>query len=190
MGHMQWNYAYETLALCTPMAFDCGRLCGARCCENEAGILDATNATNATSTTDSGMYLFPGEQERFPGADWYTVQTVLPPVSLEAGSCKDPPKPVLADMLVCTGSCPRAERPFACRIFPLTPYIPRNGGLVVRMDPRGHEICPIHKSSELLPAFVQAVQAACEAVAQLPDTYAFMWHLSRMLDDVYGLHWT
>lgn len=81
----------------TPLKADCGRLCGAACClPGEDG--EAV-----------GMLLFPGEAALYESASW----AQLLPAHYRLG---DEP----GQLLVCGGHCPRAERPLACRVFPLT----------------------------------------------------------------------
>ena len=83
--------ARELLADVTPLKTDCGKVCGARCCR-------------PLEAEETGMLLFPGEEEAYRGkADWTLRGTA-------AGT-----------IAICSGSCERDERPLACRIFPLLP---------------------------------------------------------------------
>lgn len=81
--------ARELLRDVTPMQADCGKLCGAACCQPEE---DGAN----------GMLLFPGEERYYVGADWCRL--------IPHGS---------THLLICEGRCPREHRPLACRMFPL-----------------------------------------------------------------------
>ena len=47
-------------------------------------------------------------------------------------------------VLICSGSCERIFRPFACRIFPYYASIDRNTEKIrLRIDPRGALVCPV-----------------------------------------------
>ena len=85
--------AREKLKSVTPLKRDCGRVCGAACCrspENE----------------ETGMLLFPGEEEAYRGKEGWTIRETA-----------------MGPMAVCPGHCDRDERPLACRLFPLLPVI-------------------------------------------------------------------
>ena len=89
--------AREILRDVTPLKSDCGRICGARCCQS----LEAE---------ESGMLLFPGEEEAYRDkAGWILRDT-------SAGL-----------LVICPGRCRREERPLACRLFPLLPVIRESG---------------------------------------------------------------
>lgn len=47
------------------------------------------------------------------------------------------------DFMVCKGICVRKERPLACRIFPLLPYLDSRGSLKIIHDPRARYLCPL-----------------------------------------------
>ena len=90
--------AREKLKSVTPLKRDCGRVCGAACCrspENE----------------ETGMLLFPGEEEAYRGKEGWTIRETA-----------------MGPMAVCPGHCDRDERPLACRLFPLLPVIREDGG--------------------------------------------------------------
>jgi len=81
--------ARELLENVTPMKTDCGKICGAACCQPDEEDLN-------------GMLLFPGEERYYQEADWCRL--------IPHGS---------THLLICQGRCPREHRPLACRIFPL-----------------------------------------------------------------------
>ncbi len=116
---------YRMFDHCTPLRVDCGELCGSACCKGD----------------DCGMYLFPGEEE---------VYKLLPPerISVEKSdfSYTDNGITHYVPLAMCSGSCDRYERPLACRIFPLTPYIDGSGQLTVIIDPRAKRLCPLAKA--------------------------------------------
>lgn len=122
------NTAYVYLQLyklfddLTPLPVDCGMLCKKACCGG----------------SDSGMYLFPGEQEVF---------NLLNPswAKLERSDFKytHNKKNYFLPICFCNGNCDRFQRPLACRIFPLTPILDENKKLKIITDPRAKSICPL-----------------------------------------------
>lgn len=90
----EWGALEEARTLLadqTPLKADCGRICGAACCQSEGA-------------GDNGMLLYPGEEAYYREAPWAR----LIPEERTGGF-----------RLVCRGWCPRENRPLACRIFPL-----------------------------------------------------------------------
>ena len=85
------------------------------------------------SQPDMGMLLLPGEAELLKDQPGYRLEQ-LPDGYL----------------LICSGSCLREWRPFACRIFPLFPLVtPKENhrpGIRLIYDPRGRQICPLAAS--------------------------------------------
>lgn len=110
------NKAYEYLESITPLSYDCGKICGGRCCKGGE---------------NDGMLLFPGEESYFRNRDGFTVRT-------------DPATGY--DEVICSGNCARADRPLACRIFPLFIYaVEKNGKIFlgIASDTRAHGVCPL-----------------------------------------------
>ncbi len=143
--------ARELLAEKTPLKTDCGKVCGARCCRSLEG-------------EETGMLLFPGEEEAYLGRpDWKVRKT--------AGGL----------LAVCPGRCERTERPLACRIFPALPVI-RDGEVKVAADQRAMAVCPLLKQGlkGMDPAFIEAVREAGKALAAVPRQRAF---LERMMEE-------
>ncbi len=106
----------------TPLPADCGKLCGSACCEGD----------------DAGMYLFPGEASVYKllNPNWCKLEKS--DFTYEyGGKTKNVP------LLICCGECDRYQRPLACRIFPLTPYVGKNGRLEIMIDPRAKSLCPL-----------------------------------------------
>ena len=138
--------AWAALGNLTPMAQDCGALCGAACCQPDAD-------------GQGGVHLVPGEGALLRDANWGRV---VPST--------------LAPMLVCEGPCDRDRRPLGCRIFPLTPVRGRDGRWTVRMDARARAMCPLTRGGlrGLDPAFVRAARDALRAVAEDPEGDAFL----------------
>ncbi len=129
----------------TPLHQDCGALCEAACCRPDAD-------------GQGGVYLFPGEESLFRGADWMRIE----------------PSP-FAPVLICEGTCDRERRPLGCRIFPLTP-VRGEKGWTVRVDARARAMCPLARSGirGLDPAFVRAVRRAIRIIAADSSGEAFL----------------
>ena len=128
--------ARELLDSVTPLKRDCGRFCGAACCRPMEG-------------EETGMILFPGEEEEYEGrAGWKLKET-------ERGI-----------LLICDGKCRREERPLACRLFPLIPAAGKNGIRAV-VDQRAVTVCPLARQGmrAMNPAFEDAVRRAGELLA-------------------------
>lgn len=156
---------YRLFDKTTPLKFDCGKLCNSACCEGD----------------ESGMYLFPGEDSvyRLLNCDWATIEKSDFTYS-HNGKTKNVP------LLVCKGKCDRYERPLACRIFPLTPYVGKDGKLQVIMDPRAKSVCPIAKEldmDELPEAFSKRVKKAFLPLMKNAEFRAFMKTYSEYLDE-------
>ena len=116
----------------TPLKQDCGRICGAACCQGEEDRI-------------TGMVLFPEEYQLYP-----TLPDGWEILPFKVGSR-------FCQMLVCDGTCDRNMRPLSCRMFPLLPT--RKGAV---MDRRGWAICPLLESGKkgLNPDFNWAVKQA------------------------------
>ncbi len=165
------NSAYVYLQLyrlfdnVTPVPVDCGQLCSKACCKGD----------------DSGMFLFPGEQKVFSllSPDWIRIENTDFKYTYNGKNYNTP-------IALCSGSCDRYQRPLACRIFPLTPYINKDGVLEIITDPRGKGICPMAKAfyiADFNPAFVRNVKKAFTLLAKNKQFYAFLQEFSRYLDE-------
>ena len=140
---------YAVIADATPLQDDCGRLCGAACCQpDEDGR--------------GGVCLLPGEEDLLSGVSW---------ADIVHEAMMDRP------MLVCRAACDRSKRPFLCRVFPLCP-VPSEKGWGVRIDARAAAVCPLaHKGVRALdPAFVRGCVRAARLIAGDPDGEAFLQH--------------
>ena len=128
--------ARELLDALTPLKTDCGRLCGGACCQGDE---------------QTGMLLFPGEEALYAGCGFARVLDADFTLGGEA-----------ARLLVCRGTCPRGERPLACRLFPLFLRFDTQGAQRVALDPRASAVCPLtdYGMSALDGAFVAAAQRA------------------------------
>lgn len=127
------------------------------------------------------MYLFPGEESVYKllSPDWAKVEKSDFTYEF-SGKTKNVP------LLVCGGRCDRFERPLACRIFPLTPHLDKDGKLEIIMDPRAKSICPISREldiDELSPGFEKRVKKAFLPLMKNPEFRAFMKVYSEYLDE-------
>ena len=138
--------AREIMASVTPLRRDCGRYCGAACCE-------------ADEDGQGGMLLFPGEEMLYdPLPEGFTL--------LQDDAVKED-----ALLLSCEGYCDREERPLSCMLFPLLPS--RDGPV---MDRRGWAVCPLMQSGigGLHQEFVEAVRQAGDILYACGETAAFL----------------
>ncbi len=128
MGKKLYEQLRRILGGLTPMKSDCGLLCGKKCCSvREEG---------------QGMYLFPGEESMYPeGSHWYSVEQSEEEVQHFTGK-----RPFI---LRCNGSCPREERPMACRIFPVAPYLTAAGELEIVLDDDALFLCPLVRQKNI-----------------------------------------
>lgn len=157
--------AYELFENVTPIKADCGSLCGKACCKDDEDEV-------------SGMYLFPEENIMFrelpEGFSLYDTD-----FEYDYGR--------YADLITCKGSCDRSRRPLSCRIFPLAPYINKDGKLEIIIDPRGRSMCPMAKTmevSEFDQDFTEAVRRCFNMLIKNRQIRLFVEELSRQFDDL------
>ncbi len=153
--------ARELLADVTPLKTDCGKVCGAKCCRS-------------LEDEETGMLLFPGEEEAYLEKEGWTVR--------ETGA---------GLLAVCPGTCDRNERPLACRIFPLLPVI-RDGTVKVAADLRARAVCPLLRQGirGMDPAFTEAVREAGRLLAEDPEQRRFLEMLTEEQDELKTLRET
>ena len=165
------NTAYVYLQLyklfddSTPLPADCGALCGKACCDGE----------------DSGMYLFPGEKKVFAllNPAWVRIER-----SEFKYTYNDVEKPV--HIAFCDGACDRFQRPLACRIFPLTPYLDQAEQLHIMIDPRAKPVCPLSAGLDIAQfdgGFVRNVKKTFILLCKNREFKAFLKAYSAYLDD-------
>lgn len=150
--------ARRLLADETPLKTDCGRLCAHACCHSLPG-------------EETGMLLFPGEEETVRDNPGWIL------------------RPSAAGLLViCPGTCERTMRPLSCRLFPLLPVI-REGGIRVETDLRAKAVCPLSRQRRdaLSPAFVRAVASAGECLLRSPVQRAFLERMTHEQDALRAL---
>lgn len=155
MDDVLWT-AREKLKDVTPLKRDCGRVCGARCCKPLEG-------------EETGMLLFPGEEEVYAGKPGWTLRDTA-----------------MGRMVVCPGRCDRPERPLACRLFPLLPVPGEDGGIRVWVDLRARVVCPLARQGieSMDPAFILAVREAGECLAADAEQAAFLRTLSAEQEEL------
>lgn len=127
------------------------------------------------------MYLFPGEEnvQKILNSPWAKIEKSDFYYEY-AGKRKNVP------LLVCDGACNRYERPLACRIFPLTPYLSEKGELEIIMDPRAKSICPVSReleADELELKFIRNVRKAFLLLMKNKEFRAYMKAYSEYIDD-------
>lgn len=140
MDIKKWENLYRMMMDLTPLEVDCGSLCSKKCC--------------STRNARPGVCLFPGEEVMFEKeAGWFKIEEHPAGEEHFTGA-----KPLF---LNCRGSCPREKRPLACRLFPLAPYLDRQGRLEIIFDGDALFICPLVRlkgPEDLAPAFVEQVR--------------------------------
>lgn len=156
---------YRLFDKVTPIAADCGRLCGARCCRGN----------------DCGMYLFPGEERvfRLLSPEWASLEKSDFSYEIDGKEKKVP-------ILFCNGSCDRYQRPLACRIFPLTPYINGDKKVEIIIDPRARSMCPLAKTLEISDfdrRFVKNVKKAFALLTKNREITEYLKRYSEYIDD-------
>lgn len=142
--------AREALADVTPLLRDCGGLCGGACCQPDCD-------------GRGGMLLFLGEEALY--GKMPEGFSVLPDRSLGDTGL----------ILFCGGVCERAERPLACRIFPLA-FGEREGRPTVFPDPRAWPLCPLMPSGTegLSERFVSAAEKVAAILWEDPLQRGFI----------------
>jgi len=144
----------------TPLITDCGRICGHICC--------------SVSDAGEGMYLFPYERVMF-GKN--TPFAKVCECDFVAGG-------KAVDFLTCDGRCERDARPLACRIFPLVPYVTKEGELKVIFDPRAVGFCPL-ENKKITRKFKKQVRNVALLLFKVSDTREFLIAQSRLIDEYY-----
>lgn len=148
-----------------PIKGDCGTLCEKACCDGE----------------DGGMYLFPKEESVFEllKPQWARIEKSDFTYEYK-GKTKNVP------ILFCDGVCDRYQRPLACRIFPLTPYLDEDGKLEIIVDPRAKSVCPLsHELSvdEFDYKYVKNIKKAFTLLIKNDEFRAYMRRYSEYIDE-------
>jgi hypothetical protein len=88
-------------------------------------------------------------------------------------------------LLVCKGWCRRQTRPLSCRIYPLAPYLDKEGNLSIIPDPRASYRCPIlpnDMAKVIDPRFYLAVEDVFQCLLNMEGFRPMLEVFSRMLD--------
>lgn len=115
---------------------------------------------------NTGMRLFPFEESSLP--------------------VKELPNGVR--LVVCSGTCNRAERPLACKIFPFFPTVDEKGRVFVEADLRGKRLCPlITHSDEIIfdKRFFKALIKVGKILSKDPACLEFLREATEEID-TYG----
>lgn len=162
--------ARALLADITPLAFDCGTLCGHKCCTDFG--------------PNEGIYLLPGELPMFDGTEDFTSWQFHRTDEYEFAPTWEERYDALP-FLQCTKLCDREKRPFECRTYPLMPYLHPDGRLEMRFSFLADGICPLperYELSELQPAFVRACTDAWAILIQDAAMREHVQWLSQQFD--------
>ena len=156
---------YRLFDKATPISADCGKLCDKRCCRGE----------------DAGMYLFPGEERVFKllSPEWAKTE--------KSDFCYDfNGRKKNVPILFCNGRCDRYQRPLACRIFPLTPYINNEKKTEIIIDARAKAMCPLAKTLDIADfdrKFVSNVKKAFSVLTKNREIAEYLDCYSRYIDE-------
>ena len=158
---------YKLFDTVTPIEVDCGQLCGSACCQGD----------------DSGMFLFPGEEAVYEllEPEWIEIEQSDFTYNYNG-------KEYAVPIAMCGGECDRFERPLACRIFPLTPYINNSGKREIIIDPRAKGVCRLaqgFKEEDFSPAFVKNVERTFKLLCKNKRVRAFLTDYSRYLEEFF-----
>lgn len=153
--------AYERLYHKTPLGFyNCGRLCDGLCCRGD----------------EQGMWLFPYEEEYFRGKEGFEICET-------EGNYGYP-------MVICSGECNRAERPLACRIFPLFPLVTEDDGKIqikIIFDPRAG-MCPLVRENKAVDAsFIKEIYKSTRCLIRDEKILEYLKAVSAELTEIIEL---
>lgn len=141
---------YRLLNRVSPLADDCGRLCGALCCQPPG------ESDNPEEDFQLGIYLLPGEEKIFTkkenwllwSYDWAEDYDFPPSWHGKVWfvRCTTPPH------------CRREKRPLQCRFYPLQPDLDEQDRLqMILSTEKTPYTCPLIRSKlPLQPAFLHA----------------------------------
>lgn len=121
------------------------------------------------SADSIGMLLLPGEEKLLANGEFAIVPA-------DNGN-----------LLTCNGNCRRETRPFACRVFPLFPYVGEDGLVRTVYDPRSFRLCPLTRNCahvRLRRDFVRAVRRAGSLLMRDPACATFLRAQSREINEL------
>lgn len=120
--------------------------------KSDCGVLCDAACCKGDETT--GMRLFPNEE------------CAINTIDAENGR-----------LCICSGSCNRAERPLACRIFPLFPVLHSDGHISAEIDPRALRLCPLVENCDKVKFnkdFIRAVRKVGRLLCRNPECREFI----------------
>ncbi len=134
---------------------DCGKLCNGLCCKGDK---------------DTGMWLFPGEEELYKDNSDFTI--------------KETDGNFGYNMIICNSTCNRGERPLACRIYPFYPRIDGDKISVIK-DLRGVSSCPILKE-EMKPdlKFLRNMRKATRYLIRDEEMKNYILNMQQEIEDI------
>ena len=146
---IDYEKIYELLDKATPVPFDCGKICGAACCQQNEEL-------------DMVIILMPGEERMINRKeDWLHITE-------EDRKDYDLPESWGDRVMIarCDGpeNCRRVERPIQCRIFPMMAVVDSDGEVeIVENDFALPYICPIiEEEAEISEEFMAVAKDAFE----------------------------
>ena len=147
---------YSTLNEVSPVAFDCGMICGQACCEVVHGEVE------------TGMFLLPGEEKVHDRYDSWLTWSSVP---VEECSYPDSWKGRVYFVQCCGPEhCHREKRPIQCRTYPVLPHMKEDGTLcLVYNDIYLRYSCPlIETQTPLQESFLRATLSAWRTLIRDP----------------------
>lgn len=118
----------------------------------------------------TGMLLFPHEESELP-------------ITVGASGER---------LAVCNGTCDRAKRPLACRIFPFFPTVDESGKIFVEPDLRAARLCPLIEHSEEIEfdlKFFKAVKKVGKILEKDDECREFLEKITSEID-MFGAFWS
>jgi len=166
------DQARRLLADVTPLPFDCGTLCGHKCCTDFA--------------PNEGVYLLPGELPLFDGTEDFPAWQFHRTDEYEFAPSWEERYDAIPFMQ-CKKLCAsdRQKRPFECRTYPLMPYLRPDGSLEMRYSFLAGGICPLverYALTDLQPRFVEASRQAWSLLLQDPELLDHVRWLTAQFD--------
>ncbi len=125
---------------------------------------------SACCVSEGYMILFPGESPLLGEGFDVSIKTLPGYGAVAVASCD--------------GTCIRDKRPLSCRFFPLAPKIV-DGEVLVRMDPRARNVCPLSYNSilSLDRNFTNTIKKMFEMMSEDEELSRFIKALSDIADE-------
>ncbi|MGI6257371.1 MAG: hypothetical protein ACOYJU_04825 [Anaerovoracaceae bacterium] len=148
---------YRLLNSVSPLATDCGELCGSICC--------------LPVGEDLGIYLLPGEEKVFTQReDWISWDSE----SVDGYEFPDSWRGKVYFIRCKTAPiCPREMRPLQCRFYPLEPHLTEDDRLLLIWSTANTPYtCPlIREEMTLEPSFIKASYTVWKRLIEEPLIY-------------------